>query len=552
MPDLHHSLNQHDLGHFRILADFWDVDLDAPDARAALPMMVSALKTPSLIEEMVDGLPEESRTALTALAQNNGWMPWNRFIQKYGQLREVGPGKRDREKPHLHPISTTEYLWYRGLIGRDFLKRGGTLQECVYVPDEFHIHLPSPPTMVTMQPGRAASPGESQVIQPASDQILDHACTLLAALRLGDPKRSPTCSTWTPPYHIVHALLSALKLITSSEQPIPEDAKPFLTMPRGKALAWLVQNWLTSHLFNELRLMPDLTCEGAWQNEPDVTRTKMLSLLSHIPDNAWWSLPAFISWVKENHPNFQRPNGDFDSWIIRDAETGQSLKGFENWESVEGALIRFYLTGPMHWLGLIDLASSDEQSPPKAFRLSSQASELLLGAPAPAAREENEAMNVLSNGAILVSRFTPRLARYQIARFGLWTKETDEAYTYLLTPTSLQAAYEQGLKISHLMTLLEKHAAQIPPNLSEALHQWEENGRQAQIEPAVILKVENPKMLQALRQSPASRFIGEPLGPTSAIINPDAIEKITDALTRLGYLSDVHHINITSPTAHKP
>jgi hypothetical protein len=55
----------------------------------------------------------------------------------------------------------------------------------------------------------------------------------------------------------------------------------------------------------------------------------------------------------------------------------------------------------------------------------------------------------------------------------------------------------------------------------------------------VILQVEDPKILGVLRASPAGRFISDPLGPTAAIIEPGAADKVASALVRLGYLSDV-------------
>jgi hypothetical protein len=170
----------------------------------------------------------------------------------------MGPGKRDREQPYLHPISATEVLWYRGLIGRDFLRREDELQECAYIPDDL-LKLLEPAGSVRPQPlGRAATKAEAQVITPAADRVLDHCCTLLAALRLGDLRRSPAADAWQPPLDVVHELLRAVKLISSSEEPVAEDARPFLEMPRGEALAWLVQGWRQSDQFNELWMMPGL------------------------------------------------------------------------------------------------------------------------------------------------------------------------------------------------------------------------------------------------------------------------------------------------------
>ncbi len=548
MPDLQHCLRDHDLGFLEIVAELWGVELSAPDARQALPRLGKALLDPALVLEVIEALPENAREALDSLQINDGWLPWSRFTREYGALREVGPGRRDREKPHLDPISATEILWYRGLIGRDFLRREGELQECAYIPDEFMELLPPVKPSGLEPPGRPASPGEIEFPIPATDRILDHCCTLLAALRMGDPDRSPAVGSWQPPLNVVHALLGAVKLITSGEQPIPEDARPFLEMPRGEALAWLVQGWRNSDLFNELWLMPGVICEGAWRNDPRAAREKVLALLSEVPEGAWWNLDSFGNAILQREPDYQRPAGDFDSWLIRDAATGESLSGLNHWQAVDGALIRYLIVGPMHWLGLVELAAPSENGPVTAFRFSSWAADLLLGKPPEGLGAEDQPLEAFSDGRVVAGRLTSRLARYQVSRFCLWLGEDDETYTYLLSPASLQEASAQGLKVAHLETLFNKYGETPPPSLIEALQHWAQKGGQARIHPCVVLRVDNPQILQALRSTPAERFLGDLLGPTTVIVNQGAVEKVRAALARLGYLSDVDFDGEDDPT----
>ena len=542
MPDLTHRLSTHDLGFLKIVADFWGIDLAAPDARTAVPELVHLLLDPSLVADIVASLPQETRQALDALIINDGWMPWSRFTGQFGSKREMGPGRRDREKPYLDPVSPVETLWYRGLIGRDFLRREGLLQECAYIPDDLLERMPPVTPKGPLPPGRPASPGETAYVIEATDRILDHTCTLLAALRMGDARRSPALANWQPPFEFVHALLGAVKLITSSEQPVPEDAQPFLEMPRGEALAWLVRGWRESMLFNELRLLPGVICDGTWQNDPSTTRQNILSHLGDVPEGKWWHLESFIKAVNESQPDFQRPAGDFDSWLLRDAISGESLAGIKHWDDVDGALLRYLITGPMHWLGLMDLASPAEGDPVSAFRFSAWAAALLMGQSAKGLMDEDQLIEVFSDGVLKASTLTPRLARYQIARFCLWIDETSSQYFYQTTPASLSQAAEQGLKIVHLEKLLKKHGQTLPPILLRALQQWQKSGSQVRIHPAMILRVETPQILQALRDSPAGRFLGEALGPTSVMIHPQAVEKVASALTRLGYLSDIESI----------
>lgn len=539
MPDLMHRLSTHDLGFLNIVAEFWGLDLQAPDVKSALASLVSRLKEASLVAEIVDSLTEDVRQALDALIANEGWMSWSRYTGQFGTMREMGPGRRDREKPYLDPVSPVEALWYRGLIGRDFLRREGLLQECAYIPDDLLDLMPPVVTQGPLPPGRPASPGEIAHILPVSDRLIDHACTLLAALRMGNARRSPAVEGWQPPLDFVHALLGAVKLITSSEQPVPEDAQPFLQMSRGEALVWLVRGWRESSLFNELRLLPSVVCDGTWQNDPSTTRQKILSHLSEVPEGKWWHLDSFIKTIFDREPDFQRPAGDFDTWLIRDAVSGESLAGIEHWNAVDGALVHYLITGPMHWLGLMDLASPGEGQPISAFRFSPWAEALLMGQPVESLPVEDQLIEVFSNGVLIASTLTPRLARYQVSRFCLWREETDTQYIYQITPLSLSQAAEQGLKIIHLEKLLKKNGQTLPPALVRALNQWQKHGSQVHIQPATILQVETPQILQALRESSAGRFLGESLGPTSAIIQPQAVEKVAEALTRLGYLSEI-------------
>lgn len=539
MPGLSQRLQSQDLGFLKIVTELWGLELMASDARGALKPLIRHLLDPSLAAEIVDTLPEGARRALDELILQGGWMPWSRFTQKFGTLREVGPGKRDREKPYLDPVSPTEILWYRVLIGRDFLLREGQLQECVYIPDDLMDLLPAVKTSQAKLPGRPASPGEAAFVQPVTDRVLDHTCTLLASLRLGNPQLSPSLSIWQPPYQVVYALLDALKLINSDEQPVPEVTRDFLEMTRGDALAWLVNGWRQSAIFNELRLTPGLVCEGAWHNDPLTAREHILVWMSAVPEGTWWNLDSFIQAIYENEPDFQRPVGDFDTWLIRDAASGEPLSGFRHWNQVDGALIRYLICGPFHWLGLVDLASPAQNTPPTGFRFSAWAEQLMLGQQISELNKEDQPLGVTFDGTLTADVHTPRAARYQVSRFCAWVDETSQTYTYKLSPASLSKSAQQGLKVSHLETLLNKYCDAPPPSLMTALRQWEKKGSQVQIASSVVLRVENPRILQALRESKAGRFLGDPLGPTAVILNPGSENKVASALARLGYLADV-------------
>ncbi len=539
MPDLQHTLQGNDLGFLKMVAGNWGIELTAPDVATGLPILVNALLNKNLVNEIVEALPAEAEEALRALLENEGRLSWAVFTRRFGEVRVMGAGRRDRERPDLKPVSPAEVLWYRALIGKAFLGAAPEPQEFAYIPEDL-LELMNPIASSAPAPlGRASSPGESAHAMPATDHILDQATTLLAALRLGLDAENLAAGNFTIPVNALQAILRSAGLLDKTGMPLPEQARAFLEAPRGEALAVLARGWMDSKAYNELRLLPGLKFEGEWANDPLAARQVLLKLLSQLPTDRWWNLHAFVNGVAENFPDFQRPAGDYDSWFIRRESDGQFLRGIQAWDEVDGAVIRAMITGPMHWLGIYDLAAPSAEGEPASFRPGKWAEPLWHGAAPRGLAEEKGQVRVSSDGVILVNALAPRAVRYQIARFGEWEVESGGAFRYRLTPGSLERARQQGLKPAHLTALLKKHlASPIPPALLQALERWEKFGAQAHIEKAVLLRVQSPEALTALRQSRAARYLGEMLGADAVVIKPGGEEAVLRALAESGYLAE--------------
>lgn len=536
MPTLLQSLPVNDPAFLRIIAELWGLELESDPTPETLS---GSLLTPGLIHEIVDSLPDEAKSALFALSEAGGRLPWAAFTRRFGEIRDVGPGRRDRQKIYLQPVSAAEALYYRALLARAFFDTPSGPQEFAYIPDDLLPHIrrkisekkdeTAGLATESEEPlGRPASPRECEYPISASDRLLDDLTTLLAALRLG--MEPPHAGKWRYPLPVLMEFLVAAQLTTNGA--LRSDAvRSFLEAPRKEALGLLVKSWRESREFNELRQAPGLICEGAWQNDPLETRQSILNLLGNIPRRRWWSLSAFIRAVKERYPDFQRPAGDYDSWFIKRASDGVYLHGFERWDEVEGALLRYFITGPLFWLGMADLAAPGEGESVTAFRLVPQEAVSIL--------EEGGKLHVSSQGKIAVPRTAPRSVRYQIARFCEWDEEKPEEYHYSITTHSLKQAQAQGLKVNHLLSLLAKHASgPVPPALIKALKRWEVHGTEARVERRVILRVSRPEVLEELRASRASRFLGELLSQTAVVVKGGAVSQVLSALTEMGLLAE--------------
>lgn len=540
MPDLSTSLQGHDLGHLRILAENWHIELTSPDARSAIPELVSKLLDRNLVLELVSTLPDDARLALDDLIHNHGRLPWALFSKRHGTVRAVGPGKRDRERPDRTPISASEVLLYRALIARAFFDTDEGPEEYAYIPDDLLEFLPYPRSSEEFLFVRPASRTDRKHVILSTDAIVDDACTLLAALRVNLTEQDlsilklPECIPWKPLY----AILMSGDLIDGAGYTQSDRVRSVLEMPRSQAFMFLAQAWLHSSNCNDLHLIPGLIAEGEWHNNPLRTRQTVLNFMLSLPDNNWWSISSFVQAIYHDAPDFQRPMGDYDSWYLRDAESGEYLQGFENWDKVDGALLRYLITGPFHWCGFVDLASPDEGVPPAAFRRSKWWQPLLEGKHPEDLPLEDETIRVGSDARILAPRLVPRSARYQLSRFCEWMGIHADAYRYRITPSSLTKARHQELKVQHLLGLLRKYADAIPPGLVKALERWETRGTEARFENVLVLRLSSPELLQTLRQSRAARFLGDPLGPTSVIVRGNAEEKVRTILAELGILAE--------------
>jgi len=540
MPVLSESLQGRDLGHLRIIAELWGIELEAPDARTAMQKLIPALLDATAVEALIGSLSPEVKLVLSDLARHAGRIPWAQFTRKYGMVREMGAGKRDRERPYLQPISPVEALWYRALVANAFFDTPSGAEEFAYIPDDLLPLIPAATGEAAPPMGRQASSAEYAQIFPVDGRLLDHACTLLAALRLGI---APPEVFSSPPSQLLSALtlqtlLATAGLLDDSGVPLPDPVRTFLEIGRGEALAQIMSAWMRSTGFNELRLLPNLKAEGKWVNDPLRARQTILGFLSGIPAGTWWSMSSFVAAIKQRNPDFQRPAGDYDSWFIRDERSGEFLRGFEHWDEVDGALIRYILTGPLHWLGVLDLASSTPEAEVTAFRFSEWSAMLLQGEPPRGMALEDEPLLVRSDARVRALSMVPRVVRYQVARFCEWEKETPDEYQYRITPASLARARQQGLTVGHLLALLTRHAKVIPPSLLKALERWDQHGSEARAEKLVVLRVSSPEVLQALRKSRAARFLGDPLAPTAVVVKAGATEKVLAALAELGYLGE--------------
>ncbi len=556
MPTLLPTLLDYDPDLLAIIAHRWDVDLEALEKRQAAQALAEAMLVPERAAAEWGRLSDEERGALqTLLGARERKMPEAQFARLFGEIRQMGAARRERETPHLQPVSVTETLFYRGLIARGFDESRTGVQPFIFVPEDLAGVLPAHETGFDLSaepdsdwPPDAGSEPQGGIV-PATTTLVDDLTTLLAYLQIARVPAEASALTATlgealaphwlgapSPASIALLVSLALSLGVAVEdegllRPAPTAARRWLEETRPRQVRALAETWRNSTLFNELWHTPGLIPEPTgWRNDPLLARQTVLAFLETAPPG-WWPVEELVALVHDEEPDFQRPAGDYESWYIRDAQSGDYLRGFESWNRVDGALLRFILTGPLHWLGLADLGDGGA-----LCRLTPYGRALVSGADWPDRPEERPPLALRPDGTALAPRTLSRYERFQLARITEWGPAGDP-YQYQLSAAGLRRAAEQGVPLDAIRAFLRRTSGDnVPDAVYRLLDGWEKaGGADVWLERAVVLRSSAPDVLQTILETPElRRFLGAQLGPNAVIVRAEQSEALVAALQQHG------------------
>jgi hypothetical protein len=302
----------------------------------------------------------------------------------------------------------------------------------------------------------------------------------------------------------------------------------------------LLNTWRNDSGWNDLAHVQGIAFEmpHAWTNDPVRERAAVMEMLTRWmagSSEPWQGIEDFVEYVKRDNPDFARPDGRYDTWHIRDVRTNEFLTGFDNWDRVEGALIRYLLTGPLYWLGIVSL-----QGERVAL---ADAAKLLSAEPATATAQPQplrpDAFRLEPDGDVIVHA-SSRFERFQLARVANWSATRAEDYIYRLAPESVNAAMKQGITAPRILEFLQQHSTKpVPPNLIKAIKRLSQYGAEARMEQAYMLRTRDAATLDLLLNTHAVRkAMIERLSPTCALMRQREARAVASAIIRSGLLID--------------
>jgi hypothetical protein len=484
----------------QVLAELRGAYLDAADNREqAIALLAAQITDPTSVQmafEEVGDYSAESHTALDLLMKEGGEMAEAQFTRQFGGIRQMGPAKLEREQPWMTPESTAELLYYYGLIGRGFKGAGQKAHTIIYIPSDASPWLPHPQGEAPegALPVRPLPPPPQSRLLLADDSLLEDVGSFLGFLRQERLRLTPTgphpedidgfvqrlqvpYTTDDPDLNVRLALLlhlaNRLGWLRRGEEGAVQltnnRVQAFLEKTRAEQRQALWEAWRDSPDWNDLCRTPGLECAdtGGWRNDPLQARASVLKLFAKLQPGAWYSQSEVIQAIKEVEADFQRPTGNYETWYIRNTNTQEFLKGFEQWDAVEGAMLRFLIRGPLHWLGALDLA---EPSAGDDWLLSlSQWGSRWLGQDTPQPHETVHHQIVVNEDFTITASLGTSLGdRFRIERFANWQASYPH-FVYQINQRSLKRAAEQGINTDRITEFLQQHTRAIPPKVAAAL-----------------------------------------------------------------------------------
>jgi hypothetical protein len=558
------TLKDTDAALYPILAKRWNVNITkAADAEEITQLLSDAMLDPARVEKAWESLDDRQRGALQMLLGSGGKMPTVKFERLFGEIREMGAAAIEREKPHENPVGPAEALYYRGLVAQGFEYADTGARGIVYVPDDLRLVLPTHKTAyanleevpaVEAERGDLTVLEEVENIQPANTSIVDDLTTLLAYWQLYSAAVDGEILAQTDREAVMPYLLTPdfarldflyglalsadlVEIQNGKVYPKRAEARRWLSASRAAQVKQLAEAWKSSAVFRDLWHVPGLYPEPTgWPYDPVVARGAVMGFLEELaPAQEWWSLEEFIGAVKDDDPDFQRPGGDYNSWYIRNDE-GEYLNGFESWDAVEGALLEYYIIGPMHWLGLVDMAED-------AARLTAYGRAFLGSAAWPNQPDPEDKITVQADGTLLISRKIPRIDRFQAARFTTW-QGVGDPYIYKIDAASIERAGQQGINTGHIASFITRAIGEgmpIPAALAQLLDNWKSGPTAAvTLEQVTVLRTTAPETLDRILDTPAlRRYLGARLGPMAVIVRSGEVNALRGALTEQGIQAEM-------------
>ena len=334
-----------------------------------------------------------------------------------------------------------------------------------------------------------------------------------------------------PRLRFLRLLLEELGLLTVSPERdlrVTGDSD-FFSLAPAERVRRSFEAWRAGGFFIEFSLLPANVRPARDEPIPHSAanpalahaRRTVLAMLAELAPDGWRSLPDLVEAVRDQDLEFLLPHSAaealpyYQNASAYDAEAnpfglqfrvGYNSKENDNWSLVEGSFIRAVVTGPLHWLGLIDFGwPGDATGPAQAYRLAEMGRWVLGLGPVPAIQAEGGRVIVQPNLHIIALDPVADATLVQLDHFAE-RLSAERAVEYRLTRASVYRGQQSGWEVPPIKDFLRAHTrADLPGNVERTLDEWQAQHERVILRSGFSLAHGPAALFDTLLADPASR-----------------------------------------------
>jgi hypothetical protein len=375
-----------------------------------------------------------------------------------------------------------------------------------------------------------------------------------------------------PRLHFLRLLLQGLQLLQQQDKRITADQGDQVPQFWDQTVERRTNACL--HVWMHLADWSELSSLGMSSFDLDLQRARgmLLAQLRPLEPGVWLSADRFLSHLSMtvSHLLFGTPSrygeSEYRGWdapsVAPYYDEGylaqqdgipprHPLGGSQRLAEMEGTFVGGALSGPLHWMGVVDIAADGGRL--LAFRLNSggalalglrgsesSMSETTAISPGPEDSEANEARLIVQpNFQIFalgpVSEAT--LARVEV--FADRVRADRSTFEYTLSHAAIYRGQKAGMSIDQIILFLERASdAALPQNVLRTLQEWGEQHERIVFHRAVALcEAESPEMMNELWNEPGTQsYLQQHLTPTVALLKKGRVQTLRETLLQRGVL----------------
>lgn len=322
----------------------------------------------------------------------------------------------------------------------------------------------------------------------------------------------------------------------------------WLSRSRYEQIENLYSVWLDQEEPDDKTVLADLIVHSAGLRHPWRRVKRVLINFMRILPDGWVSFDRIVSLLQIQRPHFYRSRHAHGLWQLTERATRASIPSEKIWDNLERRVLIYLLTGPLTWMGLVDLGK-DQEGRWEGFVISPIGRAVINGDSGRMPDDTGETSTPL-NRIIIQSDFDVLApagivlsVRNRLERIAQLVSG-GHVQRYHISRETIAAALESGLTSGDIIQFLETNSsAPLPQNVRTSILDWIGEFGKIEIREGMAVLAEDEYILQNILSHPATgRLVGDRIGPRAAWLDGCNCEELVNELKRIGYLPRVRKL----------